>query len=1797
MRSGRAVELWDLATPLQPTRLVATSSSSFLGLSSSAAFVSLTVRQGLLYGTTLFGATSSGNRSLLIVWRPRIALDQKVTFVNPFDNNSELTFTNAPIPLRARSSSGRPVTFRVASGPGQVTGDRLRLTGAGDVLVVAEQLGDDQWFTAAVTHKITVKPNTFLKWMTPATPVVALNSPQLEHAQSTGGIAATLRVGFGPARIEEGRLVVTNVGAVQLIAELNTPEWVAAPRTRWFNPAEVSFQSLGGHTNGPATAAVGVTVAGATAFVAEGTNGVRLVRLTEPDRPQSFGRLPTIGSAGMVAVDGPTAYVTTGVAGVEIFAWSDAGTAERLAILDTPGNASAVRLTGSRLYVADGGAGWSVYDVADPRNPRRLGGVDTPGLVQDLQVVGPRLFVADGSRGLSVYSVTDPTAPERVGHFDVTIKDADGLSAEGQAMRVQVVGSTAYLLDWPVGVRILDVTDPANPQERGRISNPRRINGMTVSGTKVALAVGADGIETWDVSDPATPVKAGTFDTAGSARAVASTGGRWMVADREGGLLVLADEPAGLRFAGGCGAAEFARRIQVEGGFAYVANGLAGLKIFDVRNPALPRPVGELDTPGNTVSLHVVGDRAYLADELGGMRIVDVSAPSRPVALGSYRTTAPIRSVEVRTGVAWVAADGAGVETLDIRIPTNVTRLGRFQTVGAAGDVAVADDYAFASDSSSGLVKLSASDPANLVVSARYFVKSEEVELCGPQVATFRAGQSDPVSMHNRININSSDYGIVTIEGRRALQFYGGEFYSGAAGGFALWENGEAFGAGGYNEMFNYFALGVSNVIHGLAVQDTNVFLVLGERGLRVVSVNRATQRAVQTISSPTNLVYSAGRLSLPAQASSGLPLAMEVLSGPGSVEGGQLRLTGAGVLRLRLIQAGSELFKPVTNVVNVTVVPNQSIQLLSPTNTALEPGVAHPIVATASSGLPVTARVLSGPAEVRDGALWVTNIGRVVWTVEQAGNGMFVPASLTNRVNTMLGRFEQVGSVYFGDYVRALKVVGGHAFVARDRLGVAVLDVSNPVQPVYRGSVAAGRQAAALDSRGKVLFVTGEAGDLAALDISTPANPVTLGLLALPGAPQSVRVLGNYLLVPAGAEGLLVIEATDPSKMRLVTRFKLGGFAESVALSGHLAYVATGMGGLTVLDIRNPESPEELGRLPVAATDYCWNVEVAENTAYVSTHATGLLVVDVKNPSAPDLLSRWESGAVWAVRVRDRRAHIASSNSLTTYGVANVSAPTLEAQPVLLTGSPLDVEIAGDYAYVAGGFGVSVVRIRSFVDQQITHTLPTSVPYSTKPIPLVARSSSGLPVRWQWVTGPGRIVNDELQVSGVGEVILELTQAGAGWLEPVILRTSVYVYPAAQTLAHEPLPELISRFRPTTFSVTSSVGLPVAVSVSGPATVSSNRVTVTGEGWVSVWASQDGNGLYQSTSLSKGFSVRYDPAEVGWNLAALDLRFSPGTNAAGAVMAIHEPDRTNSAAGPEAELAHLTSANVRLVAGEPSSWRGAYFMGSSAGRLEFSSPELRRQLEARTNVAVSLQAERVSAPGTTPVDPQAEVVLTRTVGAAAGEYQVRVDNQTYSGTWTTAELTGFGGFDRVARRMTLSLQTTAPTDPAGAWTADTTFIPGPGASSLEFPAIDLASSGAAEAALRLGAVVLVWDSVRREFAGEVGMSHNGEPSPVGYFHLSLFAPQDEDSDGIPDVVDADFTPRLDWERLARNGISGFEIYGASGELFVLERSTDLKTWNEIRWLRTTGASTPTTHSAPGVEVNAPQFWRLRRPE
>src|SRR5262245_31467892 len=70
--------------------------------------------------------------------------------------------------------------------------------------------------------------------------------------------------------------------------------------------------------------------------------------------------------------------------------------------------------------------------------------------------------------------------------------------------------------------------------------------------------------------------------------------------------------------------------VQTTNGLAYVAIHFGGLAIFDVRDPDDPKPVGGLDTSGNSVRVKVVGTLAYMADGFAGLQIIDVADPAKP---------------------------------------------------------------------------------------------------------------------------------------------------------------------------------------------------------------------------------------------------------------------------------------------------------------------------------------------------------------------------------------------------------------------------------------------------------------------------------------------------------------------------------------------------------------------------------------------------------------------------------------------------------------------------------------------------------------------------------------------------------------------------------------------------------------------------------------------------------------------------------------------------------------------------------------------------------------------------------------------------------------------------------------------------------------------------------------------------------------------------------------------------------------------------------------------------------------
>ncbi len=65
-----------------------------------------------------------------------------------------------------------------------------------------------------------------------------------------------------------------------------------------------------------------------------------------------------------------------------------------------------------------------------------------------------------------------------------------------------------------------------------------------------------------------------------------------------------------------------ASRIDFSEGLLYVSQGLNGLSVFNLANPALPRLSGSILTPGTASGVVVSGERIYVNDRYGGLLVL-----------------------------------------------------------------------------------------------------------------------------------------------------------------------------------------------------------------------------------------------------------------------------------------------------------------------------------------------------------------------------------------------------------------------------------------------------------------------------------------------------------------------------------------------------------------------------------------------------------------------------------------------------------------------------------------------------------------------------------------------------------------------------------------------------------------------------------------------------------------------------------------------------------------------------------------------------------------------------------------------------------------------------------------------------------------------------------------------------------------------------------------------------------------------------------------------------------------------
>ncbi len=433
-----------------------------------------------------------------------------------------------------------------------------------------------------------------------------------------------------------------------------------------------------------------------------------------------------------------------------------------------------------------------------------------------------------------------------------------------------------------------------------------------------------------------------------------------------------------------------------------------------------------------------------------------------------------------------------------------------------------------------------------------------------------------------------------------------------------------------------------------------------------VTGLAKATVLTPQTImfTPPTSPVtYGVGPITLVATASSGLPVSFTVTSGPGSVSGSTLTVTGAGSIVVTATQAGNTLYLAAPPVAQTIVVnaEGQTIMFPAPTTPVVFGVAPITLTATASSGLAVSYSVTSGPGSVSGSTLTVTGAGTIVVAAAQAGNTNYSAATSVSH---------------------SIVVTQGTATVA-----------ITPIAAVAPGSTSS-------TVTGTVTGVTGG---------------------ALPGAGGTSTVTCNYYnsasTLVGSTTGTVTAGTTNSSfscGIPSVVTGTGGSYTVNVFFNGDTNYLATAGNGanfnvlLTQTINFTAASPVNYGVAPIT----------------LSATATSGLPVTFAVTSGPGSIT---------------------GSTLTVTGVGTIVVSATQA---------------GNGTYAAAT-AVSQNIVVNQEAQTINFTVASPVTYGVAPITLSASSTSGLPVSFAVTSGPGTISGSTLTVTNYGTIVISATQAG----------------------------------------------------------------------------------------------------------------------------------------------------------------------------------------------------------------------------------------------------------------------------------------------------------------------------------------------------------------------------------------------------------------------------------------------------
>ena len=304
---------------------------------------------------------------------------------------------------------------------------------------------------------------------------------------------------------------------------------------------------------------------------------------------------------------------------------------------------------------------FGILDVSDPTNPQIIGNyVSTNGSIMDHFCVGSHAYVTQHiskyennvlitKDTLQVLDISNPSNPTLVGAYG----GADSL----KAMKSFVVVDTNYVYlgtgdprsPNTDSLKILDFSNPSSPVELGSVQISMHMSLFMADSLVYFISFSGDSLllGVIDVTDPAAPTKIGpnkwplpegmyySLDPFISHDLIYFPGLYLMIID--------ISDLDNIKERGSCYIEDFIHDVNVYGNYAYVAQGMDGVRILDVSDPTNPQEIGSYQN-GTEITKVIASDKyiflptyqSPFSRTIREFTIIDVSDPTSPKKVGLF---------------------------------------------------------------------------------------------------------------------------------------------------------------------------------------------------------------------------------------------------------------------------------------------------------------------------------------------------------------------------------------------------------------------------------------------------------------------------------------------------------------------------------------------------------------------------------------------------------------------------------------------------------------------------------------------------------------------------------------------------------------------------------------------------------------------------------------------------------------------------------------------------------------------------------------------------------------------------------------------------------------------------------------------------------------------------------------------------------------------------------------------------------------------------------------------------------